>query len=502
MRGLALLPVLLCVVASAQNWALLNPAYKYNYSNDGSDTISNQIFVTHIDTLGVDSFRYELNAVAELADTSTAYDLFLRTDVPQFLQRTVDVGPGIWHFHDPGSFVVISGAEVGASWLFDTLADVTATVTSMDTLDQFGSSVARKTIALSNGGSITISGSYGVLSWGQQQLLGVHGPDVGLLIPSIHEFYGLQPGDIACYDRSYGVVWGGSTIMSESYGKFTKRTISSRVQSAEHVELGFTGVSCISWSIDAVEDIYDDWGHECGSGTGTWTLPGVEYGFGDDDPFEVFPFHELIRSYPGQAILDTSFLETWAIPMLVVAEHYLDAEGRYVIRARKFRDPDGAFYGWFAHPTNEVEPGLFELTHDEQSEMNGVIYRERVGLVGYWGYWFESSEVIELTGAVINGDTTGTVTSDSALLGVSENLDAHGVLLYPNPTNERLSVRSVSPSGFTWRIFSMTGVLVLTGRSERMGNSTFDVSSLPVGPYVIEIVPSTSVVRERFIIAR
>ena len=40
------------------------PDYKYNYSNDGTDTISNQVFVTHVDTLGVDSFRYELNRIA------------------------------------------------------------------------------------------------------------------------------------------------------------------------------------------------------------------------------------------------------------------------------------------------------------------------------------------------------------------------------------------------------------------------------------------------------
>lgn len=39
-------------IAQAQNWALLNPAYRYNYSNDGTDTISNQIRVMDVDTLG------------------------------------------------------------------------------------------------------------------------------------------------------------------------------------------------------------------------------------------------------------------------------------------------------------------------------------------------------------------------------------------------------------------------------------------------------------------
>ncbi len=37
--------------ATAQDWALLNPAYRYNYSLGGTDTITNQVFVTQIDTL-------------------------------------------------------------------------------------------------------------------------------------------------------------------------------------------------------------------------------------------------------------------------------------------------------------------------------------------------------------------------------------------------------------------------------------------------------------------
>ena len=81
--------LLLCSLAQAQNWALLNPAYKYNYSNDGTDTISNQIFVTHIDTLGVDSFEYSLNLVAERCESCADVELILNH--PQFMQRNVRV---------------------------------------------------------------------------------------------------------------------------------------------------------------------------------------------------------------------------------------------------------------------------------------------------------------------------------------------------------------------------------------------------------------------------
>jgi len=157
MRLLALLFFCLSLTANAQNWALLNPAYKYNYSNDGTDTISNQIRVMQVDTLGPDSFRYELNRVVELCDTCAGPNLHLWTDAPQFMQRTVNVGQSAWHFHGPGSFVVFPPAPLGASWLFDTLANVQATITSIDTVDQFGSDVPRKTIGLSTGEVLIIS---------------------------------------------------------------------------------------------------------------------------------------------------------------------------------------------------------------------------------------------------------------------------------------------------------------------------------------------------------
>ena len=70
MRKLILLCCLLqCALLSAQNWALTNPDYKYNYSNDGTDTISNQIFVMETQVLGLDSILYFMNPVAKFSVT-------------------------------------------------------------------------------------------------------------------------------------------------------------------------------------------------------------------------------------------------------------------------------------------------------------------------------------------------------------------------------------------------------------------------------------------------
>lgn len=90
-RWLVVLLFFSTAMLSAQDWALLNPAYKYNYSNDGTDTISNQIFVTHIDTLGSDSLLYDLNLIGVVCDTcpaslgSSCDGCFVRVGLPQFM---------------------------------------------------------------------------------------------------------------------------------------------------------------------------------------------------------------------------------------------------------------------------------------------------------------------------------------------------------------------------------------------------------------------------------
>ena len=153
MRGLALLPVLLCVAAFAQNWALLNPAYKYNYANDGTDTISNQIFVTHIDTLGVDSFRYELNRIGVVCDTCvfTSSNCWgedqtvIRLHRPQFLGGEAIEKDGIWWLTTTDTLRIEPAAHLGATW---TSPDgIIALVISEETEQVFGEEDSTKRIA-------------------------------------------------------------------------------------------------------------------------------------------------------------------------------------------------------------------------------------------------------------------------------------------------------------------------------------------------------------------
>src|SRR5690606_34112147 len=91
-----------------------------------------------------------------------------------------------------------------------------------------------------------------------------------------------------------------------------------------------------------------------------------------------------------------------------------------------------------------------------------------------------------LVGYVFDGDTSGTVHSDSFLLSVQEHPDeAPAVTLHPNPADDHLLLTSVAP-GTTFSILNLTGHVLLT----QMTTSTPEhivVSGLAPGVYLMRM---------------
>ncbi|MBK9147346.1 MAG: T9SS type A sorting domain-containing protein [Flavobacteriales bacterium] len=481
MRNLiTLLLVLIATCGHAQNWALINPAYRYNYSNDGTDTISNQIFVTHIDTLGVDSFRYELNGVAKLCDTCAGPDLYLWTNDPQFLQRTVNIGSNVWHFHGPGSFVILPQADIGTSWLLDTLANVQATITSIVTVDQFGVDIPRKTVGLSNGDVLVFSEEYGILSWSGHSLIGVHGPDVGSLVPSLSAFFPYQAGDVVQYIRGYGNCWpcngyeslfkieiNGSNVLNTAIawdGWFTSYT--------HHWHAPFSG-NVSHWYTYANEPT-------------NWIAGSGE-----------FPFFDLIRSYPGQLVWPVTWSGNNWSEHGCIAKHGIDENGRYTITCDTLPGPSH-----FIWQFSEVSEGLIEFFPQVdvclESQPCGALYREGSGLVYYRWNFFETSMSYVLDATVVGGDTTGVVLTDDQILAVSEPGRVTGAIRpSPNPASDLISITNAA-IGTTVRVVASDGRLMIEQRISS-SNETINVRDLKVGMYVLRI---EGMLPQRFMIVR
>lgn len=481
MRHAAILLAYCTLAAHAQNWALLNPAYRYNYSNDGTDTISNQIRVMQVDTLGPDSFRYELNSVTELCDTCQGPQVFLRTNRAQFLQRSVLAGTTTWHFSDPGSFTILPHSGVGTSWLFDTLANVQATVTVIDTVVQFGTSVPRKTIQLSNGNEIQLSETYGILSWIGHSLIGVHGADVGSLIPPVSAFYPYQAGDVIQYRTDYNNCWPCNGHDSQF-----KITIAQAVDQDSAIAIN-------GW-LTGYTHHYQEFGFGNYSHWYTYVDEPTTWTAGSG----TLPFFDLIGSYPGQLMGPVLSTGAFWSGLLCIARHGIDTNGRYIIRCEQipgvgyFTQPISVMSG----PLIEVQP-QFEFCSDAWPPC-GVEYRDGTGLVQYGGSFFETQESYVLDGTVVAGDTTGTVLTNDQLLVVHEAVRTTSYAISPNPANDIITVEGVR-TGEAITILDATGRSVLT-RNATSTREGIAIDHLPAGVYLLRC--GNARVPHRFLIAR
>jgi len=476
--------------SNAQNWALINPAYKYNYSNDGSDTISNQVFVTHIDTLGVDSFRYELNRVAVHCDTcgTGGSTVLLRLDEPQFLGGEVTHAENRWHFRNGLSFVLFPEAMEGMTWLMDSVNTVWAEMgptligTPFDLLEE------RRSIQLTTGDSIVIGQDHGILHWpSDKDLIGVNGPDIGTLIPGLVDLFPYEIGDVLQYATWYG----GCDAIGGCFGD--QRDYKFTVASAGEVQ--DSAIVFEGWMIEHTDHYFQN---NIGSPTyhihnylnqaATWSAGTPEY-----------PWPELIFSYPGQLVRTThrvSLDDTW--PVLCVAEHGLDASGRYIIGCRSLGD--GSFL--FDQEPQPADDGYSAFTGPEDycpggtQPDCGVRYTAGLGLEWFIGNYFERGESYVLSGAILGGDTLGTITPDDILLGLRET-SLIDTSFFPNPANDQLQLRSATP-GTTYTILDLNGRILATHKITATTES-INVQHLQPGAYLLKIEGMTA---QRFMIMR
>ena len=490
---ICLVPILLfganCI---AQDWALINPTYKYNYSNDGTDTISNQIFVTHIDTLGVDSFRYELNLIAKLCDTCATPSTFLLLNQPQFMQRKVDIGPSVWHFHDPGSMVVLPQAGLGETWVFDTLAGITASISAEDIAQVFGDEVPRKVIELSNGGTIVISETYGVLSWNDQELIGVHGPGVGTLIPSLDAMFPYQTGDVVEYSSGDAGTGGTSTSGHERRYKFT-------------VDAGEPAPEAMVFSGTMIDH---RWNWEGVGGGSTYTY-GHETNYGSTWAAGIpeLPWAELLFSYPGQLVRSRhSDQALWfgQDTLACIAQHGIDEQGGYTLSCQRMSWPgssgeQGHFMSLSAEQLSSTDPVPTNGENYCNDLECGVLYTEGTGLNWLHGDYFERNEWYVLEGTVVNGDTVGTIYADDQIiaLSIAESGIAQPALITPNPANDHITLSSATP-GAVCTILNTTGQVLLT-QAISSSMEPIDVSGLAPGLYLLNMAGIGPI---RFVIAR
>ncbi|HRH70356.1 MAG TPA: T9SS type A sorting domain-containing protein [Flavobacteriales bacterium] len=463
-----------CVVATigqAQDWALINPEYKYNYSNDGTDTIRHQVKVINSETLGAEISVFQLNRTAEYC-LWCGEGCDLRQGITQFMQGSCTATGTNWQFNSPSALEIKATAALGEQWTFDQQNATVATVTSIVEGTMFGITDSIRTMVSELADTIVWSKNYGVLVWHMHedtryQLIGIQGPDVGIIVPSISEFIPFQAGDIVEMRISRGFS-NSSATQRVLYRRFQ---IEERLDSLDHIRY-------IGYAWEITESVLHPpvAPHD---GPFVWELE-----FGNDSI--LMP----IYSAPGELVELGHPLpsEPNSPRRQMVAKHYLDQEGHYVIAAEPGASPG---YGIFTSDdvsmvgcvSLETGPMYSSFRLDTELGIRGI------GL-NHGPYYNHFTTI----GAVISGDTIGTIHSDS-FMQIPEPVVPRG--LYPNPTNEAFSLQDTI-SDASIEILGIDQRLIRSTKPQG-ASSSVPVGDLPPGNYVVIV---NGLPPQRLVIAR
>ncbi|MEO8590723.1 MAG: T9SS type A sorting domain-containing protein [Flavobacteriales bacterium] len=216
------------------------------------------------------------------------------------------------------------------------------------------------------------------------------------------------------------------------------------------------------------------------------------------------PWADLLTSYPGQLIGHRNEVEWWSDSLMCIAQHGLDAQGRYTYGCKLITDPlsgTGRFMSVpFEPPTSApVSTTVRGYCDGAPDEEFGVLYTAGIGLNWLHGNYFESFEEYVLIGSVIGGDTVGTVDTDEHIITLSVPFGeaSSAIVLAPNPASDHLLLSRATP-GTNCSIIDLNGRVVATHRITS-ANERIDVQALPTGAYVLRMDGSAP---QRFMIVR
>lgn len=471
--------------SSAQNWTVLDPANTYDYSNDGSDTISAQVFVTHIDTLGPDSFRFGLNRIAEpcanCATTSLTCDhsAGILNGRPQFLGGMLIVHGADVYLIGTDTLLLRPQEPLGASW--PGLSGGTASINAVAEQSVLGSADSVKDVLFADGRTLRLSKDHGLIAYSDPdtsfELVGIQGGTVaGAHYPEIIDFFNYQPGDVLQYDgasESFDGTCYHHMSRKDKYTMLTRSEVPGRTDyQVRHV------YSWYSYSVGGC-------GGDAGSGVDTLLL-GIEHSHWTPGNFLATGW--LTDHWPG------------ALASIPVGTYYVP-----------FSDPEAAFI-WKPRKNGDgrmvLEPGPNGVTgmrcFDDslfwgayfEHDMNRYI--EGIGLDSAYILAFEHAEYADLLGYNVNGEEQGVILPDDVILGVGANPEpASKFIVSPNPANDRSTVKGCVP-GEMIRVMDSTGRCLI---AELATGATMSLVTdhLPSGAYLIVGEHASPA---RFVIAR
>ncbi len=214
----------------AQSWTPIKYGEVYNYQFSDSQTISHTIWIDSIAMQSGNYLSYLHKAVSSPCGQAASPFCHVYYQTPQFLQRKcIRKSDSLFILQNPETYYIRPLAAIGETWTFDSLLQITATVSAIDTQTVFNALDTLKTITLSNGEIIKLSHNWGVFTFPRVgtgksfQLVGIQSQKLGQIMPTYKDIYDFEVGDVFCYETKYDNY--SSFIQSTTYYVYTKNRI-------------------------------------------------------------------------------------------------------------------------------------------------------------------------------------------------------------------------------------------------------------------------------------
>ncbi|MDB4303483.1 T9SS type A sorting domain-containing protein [Desulfosarcina sp.] len=466
------------LIVFGQNWSPIQTNEKINYQHSDSAFISHTIWIDHFDATGSDT-TFFLNKVAK--DHPTDIDKALRNQ-PQFLYTAmIRLENGVYHFADPGFYILKTQATTGASWVFDLDNNTLATVSEEIQEEVFGVLDSVKIISISDGSEIKLSKSFGILKFpdignnGFYELVGIQGTEYGLSVPGFWEIYDFEVGDVFQYNHQVQYIYDWANITR-------KVTITSK---------SITD-SSINYSIEGIYYGYSNSG------------PPASYTFNDEYIFTDSVNHPA-NKFPGQIyILPYSEMPN-SDTVFTVAKVVLNAETGLVHKHFGNQEENYVSYETdLFQQQNEYNDTLFRLEYaslvGDPCGLMGTGFGETIGDLYKTEGCFEYWSIKSLMGYIKDGDTVGSITPDSLLLTSIKNNESKNlrISVFPNPATEVLNIsfhQDNENSNSIFELRNLQGFTVLQKELSRLEES-INVANLKTGVYFYTIYQKRAILQK------
>lgn len=446
----------------AQNWTPISSSNVYNYFTNNNFSSAATIKTDSTKIIGSDTVYYLNRIVVKLNQTKRI------KNEGQFLNKYVINRPsGYITFKGDNDFTLKPYENTGVNWIFDSISNTTASITSIMTNYILGNIDSIKTIVTSASDTIILSKNYGITAFKRStnnvnyKLEGIENLNLGFRIPSFFDFFNYNVGDTLQY-RYHDHYFYASNQWTSQYDEWGVRT---QIITSKNVYADSLKYTITQYSGDTTKSYFSQFNISTNIITKTLLFKRKNYDFLNSHnnamrgPAKCGEVYQLRYSYD------------------VIFNCNVKSNSDSTLSLTQGEDTLRSFlpYCW---------------NSEEYGDNRGLIHGK------YWDYTKQNQyskylqASLDLLGASINGVRYGNISVFMNNIGLIENSQPDKVAIYPTVFSGKLSI---SCNGiYIVNITDLLGRVLYTKYVSSLDDSatSLDLSFLENGNYLISLTDS------------